>query len=227
MPLEFGHIMAQHGNMIAISLKGLAKFMTASAAQQRKILRDYKYPNEEGHAQAIYYREARDCIRTYHQKKHPQGWLTDTVDKLKDTASILGGASKIRLTHNARAIAQYAASFGTRAFTVLQEAEISLTISGVKVKINPDLHIQDHSQKKVLKLEFSSNPPDARLISIICQCMYEGLLQSGVSARPSSVVYLDVPRGHEHKGARQGARMRREIEAACQNISALWPTIQR
>jgi len=227
IPLESGKLAVHSGCMIAIGLKGLAKFMTASAAQQRKILRDYKYPNEEGQAQAIYYREARDCIRTYHLKKHPQRWLDDTADKLRDAASVVGGVSKTRLNHNARAVAQYAASFGDKMLTVLADTELSLTVNGVKVKINPDLHVQDRSRQKVLKLEFSSTPPDARQIAVICQCMYEGLLQSGVSATSSSVVYLDVPRGQEYRGARQGARMRREIEAACQNITALWPTIQR
>ncbi len=36
--------------MIKLSAKGLAKFMTLSAAGQRKVLRDYKYPDEEGAA---------------------------------------------------------------------------------------------------------------------------------------------------------------------------------
>ena len=31
--------------MIKLSLKGLAKYMTASAVGQRKVLRDYKFPS--------------------------------------------------------------------------------------------------------------------------------------------------------------------------------------
>jgi hypothetical protein len=49
--------------MIKISLKGLAKFMTASPSAQRKVLRDYKYPKPEGEAQASFYRDARRDIR--------------------------------------------------------------------------------------------------------------------------------------------------------------------
>ena len=41
----------------------------------------------------------------------------------------------------------------------------------------------------------------------------------------SSVILLDIPRGEEHRGARMGARMRNDIEAACQNIEAIWDTI--
>lgn len=45
--------------MIKIGLKGLAKFMTSALAAQRKVLRDYKYPRQEGQTHASYYRDGR------------------------------------------------------------------------------------------------------------------------------------------------------------------------
>lgn len=41
--------------MIKITAKGLAKFMIANAAQQRKILKDFKNPDPDGFAQKLYY----------------------------------------------------------------------------------------------------------------------------------------------------------------------------
>jgi len=75
--------------MIKIGVKGLAKFMTASAAGQRKVLRDYKFPNEEGTAQAAYYREARDFVAEYHRRGHPAEWIRDKATVLQTTASTL------------------------------------------------------------------------------------------------------------------------------------------
>jgi len=61
--------------MISITLKGLAKFMMATPAKQRKILRDYKYPREEGQAMAQYYKEARDVVYSFHKNKRAKEWL--------------------------------------------------------------------------------------------------------------------------------------------------------
>ena len=71
--------------MVSITLKGLAKFMVATPAQQRKILRDYKYPKEEGQAMAQYYKEARDVIYSFHKNKHPKEWL---ATKLLENSAI-------------------------------------------------------------------------------------------------------------------------------------------
>ena len=68
--------------MIQLSLKGLAKFMTASAAGQRKVLQQYKFPDDEGQVLAKYYRDARDTIARYHEQKHPESWLLDKASDL-------------------------------------------------------------------------------------------------------------------------------------------------
>ena len=48
---------------------------------------------------------------------------------------------------------------------------------------------------------------------------------NGHKYTPASVLYFDVARGAEHRGARQGARMKGEIDAALKNIASLWPSI--
>jgi len=55
--------------------------------------------------------------------------------------------------------------------------------------------------------------------------MYEAAATNGLSLPSASILYLDVPRGHIHKGARAGARTTAEITAACQTIAAIWDTI--
>src|ERR1039457_3365873 len=122
--------------MIQITLKGLAKFMTATPANQRKILRDYKYPKEEGQAMAQYYKEARDVIYSFHKHKHPKQWLLNKAEEVRKLASGVGGGSGRRLGHNARGIEQYAGNFSGRQMAILQDLDISVNIEGLRIKIN-------------------------------------------------------------------------------------------
>jgi hypothetical protein len=211
--------------MIRITLKGLAKFMTATPAQQRKILRDFKYPKEEGLAQAVYYKEARDFIYSKHKNNRPTSWLVDRAAQIQLLASAAAGNTKTRLGHNARALQEYAQHFGDRHFDVLGDLDVSLSIAGVRVKINPDLHVREGETEKLIKLEFSNKPPDQQVVRIICQTLYEGAQQGGRVFQPAAVLYLDVPRGEVYRGARTRSRLRGEIDAACQNIAALWDRI--
>lgn len=211
--------------MIRIGAKGLAKFMTASAAGQRKVLRDYKYPDEEGTAQAAYYREARDLIAEYHRAGHQRQWLEERAQIIANTASALGGRVGTRLRHNARALTEYGGHFGASRMDVLPKRKLLLAVGDVLVSVVPDLHVKESERERFMKLEFSAKKPSEPLIKIMSQLMFEAAVQAEVPVRPSDVLFVDVPRGLRHKGARMGSRVRTEIEAACANIAAVWPSI--
>jgi hypothetical protein len=84
--------------VIKMSVKGLAKFMTASPSGQRRILREFKFPDEdEPRAMRLYYGEATDAIKAYHSNGHARQWLHDQADALSQLAMSLGGQSAIRL----------------------------------------------------------------------------------------------------------------------------------
>lgn len=208
--------------MIKISLKGLAEFMAGSSAKQRRVLRDFKYPDPEGSAQAVYYREARDFITRYHQRRHAIQWLFDRSDQLEAIAAQSSRQTKTRYGNNARVLREYARNFGNRHFDILPKLPLGLTLEGVMVTVIPDLHVRENGIEKIIKLEFSIDTPDDKIVKIITQAMFEAQSEEGMGLRSSSVLYFDVRRGASHKGARVGSRMRGEMEAACKNISALW-----
>lgn len=209
--------------MIQLSLKGLAKFMTASAAGQRKVLHDYKYPADEGQAQAKYYRDARNAIARYHKHKHPKSWLVqEATDLLAASKAAPKPQIGTRLKNNARALKCYATHFPSALYDVLPDVNLALTFGGVQITVNPDLHVQEKGKEKLLKLEFAADEPDATVVKIISQAMLEAALDDGMGLTSGQVLYVDVPRGISHKGARLGAMMRRNIEASCQNIAAIW-----
>jgi hypothetical protein len=211
--------------LIRISLKGLANYMTASPTRQRKILRDFKFPDPEGSAQAVYYREARDLISAYHAHNHPRGWLLQRVGELIKLASLAQGQTAIRLRHNARALREYERHFGRKSYVVLGDIKLELVHANVRVTIFPDLHVREGGQEKIVKLEFGVRPPLPQTVKIIVQAMFDATTKSGLGIPTSGVLYIDVPRGRIHRGARLGSRMARDVESACLNIAAIWPTI--
>lgn len=212
--------------MIKIGLKGLAKFMTASAAGQRKVLRDYKFPDDEGTAQAAYYREARDLVAEYHRHAHPAEWLREKAAILQSTAAALGGRVGTRLRHNSRGLIDYSTHFPSKAYMVLPERKFFVTFGDVRISVLPDLHVQEKGRERFLKLEFAKNEPSAETVKIVSQIMFEAALIAKIPVGSSDVIYLDVARGRSYKGARVGSRLKTEVEAACANITSLWDGIR-
>lgn len=213
-------------SMIKLGVKGLAKYMTSGAAAQRKVLRDYKFPDPEGTAQAKYYRDARKHIVALHQNGHDDAWLLQKADQLDALAGRHGGRSAVRLTNNARGLRNYARAFTSNPYEILPDLSLYLDFGPVRVTVAPELHVRERGQEKIIKLDFATNAPDNQLIKIITQAMYEAAAQNGLGLQAASVLYMDVPRHKVHRGARMGARLTRDIEAACETISAVWDTLQ-
>ena len=212
---------------IKISVKGLAKFMTATPSGQRKILREFKFPDDdEPRAMRVYYGEAVDAITAYHKHSKDRQWLLDQADLCSDLATSLGGRSATRLRNNARALRQYADHFHRRKFQVLPDLKLALSHSDVRISVIPDLHVREGAKKKIIKLDFSKNPDDEQS-RIISQCMFEAFRESQGKITPSAVLYLQVAIGAEVRGARVGSRLMGDFKAACENINALWDTITR
>lgn len=199
--------------------------MAANSAQQRKILRDYKYPDPEGRAQQNYYQKARNCIRAYHKNGHNQQWLIQNARSLATQAEGVRGQARTKLNNNSRAIRQYAKHFSDRDFEPLENIKLSLEFPDVKISVYPDLRVIEKGKEKIIKLEFVKEEPDKKIIKIITQALFEAQVGEGMGLTSASVLYLDVPRGAEHRGARIGSRLNSEMMAACENIAAIWESI--
>jgi hypothetical protein len=207
-------------------MKGLADYMTASASRQRVILRQFKYPLEdESRAKILYYREARDRIFAYHKADRGRDWLTNEASVLEALARASGGRTGQRLRHNARAISSYATNFSSRQFEILKDLSLNLAKAGVRISAIPDLHVTEGKRAKIIKLDFSKDPPPLQLVRVVSQVMLEASDAAGLGLTGSAVLYLDVPRGAEYRAARSGSRIARDIEASCATIAAVWDSI--
>jgi hypothetical protein len=210
---------------IKISLKGLAKFMTSSDAGRRKVLRDFKFPQPEGKAQAVYYREARGFISSHNERRRPEGWLSERAATLASLSASNRGATAVRLGQNSRALLQYERNWGGEYFEILPQITMALIYGRVRVSVFPDLHVRRDGREQLVKLEFSNSELSQMAIKIICQGMFEAVTRTDLGLKSSDVMLFDVPRGAIHRGARMGSRLAREIEASAQNIIAMWDSI--
>lgn len=201
--------------------------MTASAAQQRKVVRDFKYPKlDESAAQQKYYREARMAISVYHKGTRAPTWLLEKAAELQALVQLQSTArSRQRLSNNARAVRSYHDNFRNERFEVLDRQLLYYDSGDVRVKVTPDLHVLEKEVEKIIKLEFSADEPTDDLINIICQVMYEAANDNGVSFPSSSVLYCDVRRGRVFKGARAKTRMIANIRASCETIKNIWDSL--
>ena len=211
---------------IIIPLSCLAEYMTSGYARQRTVLQEFKYPQSDtSQARIKYYQDARDTLYSYHKNHLDRSWLTHQAVSLESLSAVEQGNRRTRLEHNARALRAYEKFFGSKSYEVLTLPKWKLTFSSVKVVVRPDLYVAENDLPKAIKFEFGTKVPKPELIKIISQCMLEAAHQAGNSLPSGSVLFFDVPRGAIHKGARIGALMKRNIEAACLSIEAIWPTI--
>ena len=210
--------------MIKLSLKGLADFMTSGPRRQRNILRNYKYP-DEGFFPATYYKEARLHIDAYHKYNRQPNWLSKIEQGLRLEAAHSSGRTVDRLKNNARILRHYRNHFSEKKYELLDDLLLTLSFHDVIITVTPDLHVLESNTEKLVKLEFTSKKPKDTVRLIITQALFEASEQAGMGLSSRQILYVDIPRGLEHLGARMGSRRRSEIEAACQNISAIWPTI--
>ena len=208
-----------------LSIKGLAKFMTSSSLTQRKTLKDFKYPDPEGSAQAIYYREARDFIRAFHEGSLPLEYLDQRATLLLSLAQQSSKNTANRLRNNARAISAYRNNFPNTRYSILPDLRLQFTNSNVRVTAYPDLHVGEVGQEKLLRFEFGSAQLNERAIQILAQGMLIGAVEEGIDVNPRCVIVIDVSRGRMYEAGRVRSRLTRDIEAACQTIADIWPRL--
>jgi hypothetical protein len=212
--------------MKKLSLRGLAKYMTASPHMQRQTLHEFKYPNEAAAAaMRHYYVPAVQAVTVYHANNRGADWLRECAAALDAQAAVEAQAGRsLKLTSNAKALRHYAKNFADRKFTILKQPICRLQYGDVIISVRPDLRVIENGTEKIIRLGFHSKAPDPRAVKIEAQCLFEGAAQE-LSLSSSQVLHFDVPRGSVTKGARLGARLTKDITATCAMISTLWDSI--
>ena len=209
------------------SLKGLVRWMTAGPVKQLSLVREFKYPeDEEGRAKAGYYSEAIAAVIAFHRRGHDDAWLLKVARNLDTKADQTDKKGRrTRLRSNASGLRSYAKNCSDRKFEILARLRLPLDQGDIRVGASPDLHVREDGVEKLLKLEFGVKAPTDRETAILCQGLVEAAELAGLSLPASAIAVLDVRRGREHRGKKMGARLRKEMAAACRVISMIWDGI--
>lgn len=210
---------------ISIGVKGVAKFMTATHFGQRKVVRDYKYPDPSGRAQAAYYRDAVKAITEYHSEDRDQIWLKTRAAKLEKQALVAGGQRGSRLKNNARVLRDYAKYFADKDYEVLEALALKMIYGPVSVSTSPDLHVIENGLEKVIKFEFANRKLDERVPKIVTAAMHDAARAKGLDFKCSQIEYIDIAGGTVYKAPKAVKRMLDDVRAAVETISNIWPNI--
>jgi hypothetical protein len=207
---------------VKLNVGGVAKYIAAGPAKQRRVLRDYKYPDPQGYAQAGYYRDAQEIIEAYHRGEYENEWLLQRAAELQVQAAAMVGQRSTRLRSNATALRSYATHFGERRLEVLAHVSLRTTIAGVIISAQPDLHVRERNHERIIKLEFAKDQSPEEL-KVESQLLLQAATAMGLGLAGGDVLCFDCRNGEVYRGPRRaGSRLSADIEAACQTIAAIW-----
>jgi hypothetical protein len=218
-----------------ISVNKLAEFMTASPARQRQILKDRKYPTE---FKGMYYRESSDSISRVLAGNLEDLMPLSNQKKILEQVETDKVGTQRRIAVNIDAIERFESMVDQITFfgaepSLGEHAAAKLTFFGVAVSVRPELILRRDGKTGPLigavKLHFSRQYPfsdgDAGIVSAILQEWCKNCMPDDGLPQGDMCAVIDVCSKKFHGGVKATAMRLQQVEAACQNIAALWPTI--
>lgn len=220
----------------SISANKLAEFIFAGPARQRQILKDQKFPTE---FKGMYYREAAESIsRVIAGNLEDLSPLENQKDILEQVVTDKVGTQR-RIDANIDAIEAFDLilddiKLAGATPSLASHAPEKLTIQGVKISVRPDVLLAKPGKSGMLiggvKLHFPRNyalgDDGAAIVSaLINEWCRQCRPDDGTPAGELCMV-IDVGSRKAHPGVKATAARMKAVDAACQNIAALWPTIQ-
>lgn len=226
-------------NQPTISVNKLAESIVSKAAKKRKILKDRKYPDPDFNMGA-YHREAEEAIQRYislgAMDTNP---LDNALNILNQKAPEKIGTIR-RINSNAGSIERFLEMLDDIDLKggdpeMASSSSQKLKIHNVIVSVRPEIILRGTGPKGVacvgaIKLHMSSsdnfNEEAAGYVSALLQeYTSQILLADGEIVNPSYCQVIDVGNGKVFPGVKATAQRMKDIEAECQNIFGLWPTI--
>lgn len=219
-----------------ISINQLAMYLVSSAGQRRAIVRKAKFPPT---FQVNWYDLASVSICEF-----IQGGLANEAILLTELTRLDGliptsDYEETRFRTNGEALEAFLDSYENLNFeglTVTQgnNSPPRLNLSGVEISVRPEFHLAGtHRQQPFvggLKLYYSKDTPltdvTAPYISAIVKRFVDDHVGSTtVPARAQHCLVLDVFAGKVHSAPTAITRRFQDIEAACDEIAAIWPRV--
>lgn len=221
-----------------ISVNKLAEYIGSKGGRQRQILRDQKFPQD---FKGMYYREATEAIqKTLASNMEDTAPLYTALKILNQQKPMKIGAQR-RVNSNIDAIESFEAMmddvdlFGAKAELGDHKPE-KLTLHGVDISIRPEIILRGTGKggktlvggvKLHFPKTFSLNPESAGYVSALLQrYTEEKLVENGELMFANYCTIIDIGSKEVYPGVKSTAQRIKDVEAECQNIAGLWPTIK-
>lgn len=225
-------------NKPTISVNKLGEYILSKAAQQRRILRDRKYPDPDFH-KGMYHREASAAVSRYIvDGAIDTSPLDNALHALEQLTPKKVGTAR-RINSNIDALERFN--------TMLDDIDLSgadpeigahappkLTFFNVEISVRPEIILRSTVKGKsyvgALKLHFSKTHPHTKESAGFVSAAVNEYCKHHL-AGPDDIVnasfcqVIDVASGNVFPGVKATKQRLSDIEAECQNIAALWPTI--
>ena len=117
--------------------------------------------------------------------------------------------------------------FSKSPFEVLETPHPKYEHAGIQVSTTPDLYVDEDGERKLIKLDFNQQKPDTEIVDIVLKVTHEAGMTAGLPVKPKNVIYLDVSRQVQYTGAALNKRLKKDIDAACETIADMWPSIKQ
>jgi hypothetical protein len=222
-----------------ISVNKLAESIVSKAARKRKILMDRKYPDPD-FTMGAYHRESEEAIQSYISSGAVDTSPLDLALKVLNQQSPTKIGTIRRINSNAASIERFLDMLddvdlkGAEAEMGSSNAP-KLKIHNVSVSVRPEIILRGSGPKGIscvgaVKLHMSSSDnfteEAAGYVSALLQeYTKQFLCDDGSVVQATYCQVIDVGNRKVFAGVKSTAQRMKDIEAECQNIFGLWPTL--
>ncbi|WP_243371633.1 hypothetical protein [Geotalea sp. SG265] len=211
--------------MKPIAMKSFADFVAGTEATRMRVLRQYKYPSEEGLAMSRYYHPAKSTIIEFNRDNRDIDWALDQAAELEKKALTPSKSLRNKLVLNSKAIRNYVQYFGDQHFNILKDEKFPFSLNEVKINVTPDIHTTHKEQDWYIKLYFGAKRPKYEFVRAILNCMAYGVSVNRGKIAGESIVFVDVVRGNISLGVKLTDEIIEELAQHCADISDLWQAL--
>ena len=222
-----------------ISVNKLGEYLICRAARKRSLLHQRKYPDPDFQV-GRYYQETEDAIQKYMTTGAVDPRLIENeLNSLYQKTPEKSGTAR-RIASNIERLECFEDMLDDIDLTDIGSTAGSsrakhMKICGVAISVRPEIILRGVGPRKqkligALKLQLTKSTDfdeeAARYVSVLvqeyCKCH---LVQDNEIVHAPYCKVIDVGNEIVHPGVKSRKRRMRDIEAECQNISAIWASI--
>lgn len=220
-----------------ISANKLGEYLVSRAGRQRIILRNQKFPPD---FMTTYYKEAQEAISLFLADNMEDITILERQIRILEQSPYSNVQAVQRLTGNIEAIEMFMnviddIDFNGASPSLGEHAPPKMKIHNVEISVRPEIILTGKGSKGKnlvggIKLHFPKTNPlndeACDYVSTIMQMYCENHLYDRGTQYAKYCMVIDVPTGKVRTGVTATANRKKDIQAACQSIYDLWPSIK-